>query len=118
MRRAPSSLGASGRALWREIHRDYELGPHEAVILLQLCRCANRMDSIEAELADVTLTVQGSKGQPRCHPLLGEWRAQARVMETLSRALSIPLPGEDVGRRRSPAARDAAVARWGHGGAA
>jgi hypothetical protein len=43
---------------------------------------------------------------------------QARVLESLSRALSIPLEGEDIGRRRSPSAREAAVQRWGRHGVA
>ncbi len=117
-RRAPSGLGASGRELWRGIMGEFGLAPHEQAILVQCCRCADRLDAIEAELAALpSLTVAGSTGQPRPHPLLGEWRAQARVLESLSRALSIPLPGEDVGRRRSPTARDAALARW-HGGVA
>ncbi len=118
MRRSPSGLGKSGRALWREINAEYGLAPHEAAILTQCCRCADRLDAIEAELAGAgSLTVAGSTGQPRAHPLLAEWRMQARVLESLSRALSIPLPSETVGRRRSPSAREAALQRW-HGGVA
>jgi hypothetical protein len=115
-RRAPPGLGTSGRALWRDINAQFGLAPHESAILVQCCRCADRLDQIEAELSGAALTVEGSTGQPRAHPLLAEWRMHARVLESLSRALSIPLPGEDVGRRRSPSARDAAVQRWhGHG---
>jgi hypothetical protein len=116
-RRAPSGLGKSGRALWRDLHAEFGLSPHESAILVQCCRCVDRLDQIEAELSGAALTVAGSTGQPRAHPLLAEWRAQARVLESLSRALSIPLPGEDVGRRRSPTAREAALQRW-HGGVA
>ena len=103
--------------LWRETNAEYGLAPHEAAILVQVCRIVDRLDAIEAELAGAELTVLGSTGQPRAHPLLAEWRHQARVLESLSRALSIPLPGEDVGRRRSPTAREAALQRW-HGGVA
>jgi hypothetical protein len=97
---------------------EFGLAPHEAAILVQCCRVVDRLDAIEEELAAGPLLVTGSKGQPRAHPLLGEWRAQARVLESLSRALSIPLDGEDVGRRRSPGAREAAVQRWGRRGVA
>ena len=118
-RRAPSGLGRSGRALWRDIMAEFGLAPHELAILVQCCRVADRLDRIEADLAAAdTLVVTGSTGQPRCHPLLAEQRAQMRVLESMSRALSIPLPSEDVGRRRSPTARDAALARWGSGGVA
>lgn len=116
--RAPSGLGKAGRALWRDINAGFGLAPHESAILVQVCRCVDRMDAIEAELAGAALTVEGSTGQPKAHPLLAEWRMQARVLESLSRALSIPLPGENVGRRRSPSAREAAVQRWGRHGVA
>jgi hypothetical protein len=94
------------------------MAPHELAILVQCCRVVDRLDVIEAELSGGPLTVAGSTGQPKAHPLLAEQRAQMRVLESLSRALSIPLPGEDVGRRRSPTAREAAVQRWSHGGVA
>jgi hypothetical protein len=116
-RRAPSGLGKAGKALWHDVNAQFGLAPHESAILVQVCRVADRLDVIEAQLAGAPLTVPGSTGQPKAHPLLAEWRAQARVLESLSRALSIPLPGEDVGRRRSPTARDAAMQRW-HGGVA
>jgi hypothetical protein len=118
-RRAPSGLGRSGRALWRDINAEYGLAPHERAILVQCCRVADRLDVIEDELgAADSLVVEGSKGQPKVHPLVAEQRAQMRVLESLSRALSIPLEGEDVGRRRSPSAREAAVQRWGRHGVA
>lgn len=97
---------------------EYGLAAHECAILTQCCRAVDRLDAIEAELAGAPLTVEGSTGQPKAHPLLAEWRAQARVLESLSRALSIPLPGEEVGRRRSPTAREAAVQRWSRNGVA
>jgi hypothetical protein len=117
-KRAPSGLAAAGRALWREVGAGYGLNPAETAILLQCCRCADRIDRIEAELADAPLTVLGSTGQVKAHPLLAEWRAQARVMESLCRSLALPLPSEEVGRRRSPTAREAAVQRWGRHGVA
>jgi hypothetical protein len=116
--RAPAGLGKAGRALWREVNREFGLAPHESAILIQVCRVIDRLDAIELELSGASLTVEGSTGQPRAHPLLAEWRHQARVLESLSRALSIPLPGEDVGRRRSPTAREAAVQRWSRDGVA
>ena len=117
-RRAPSGLGKAGRALWRDITAEYGMAPHELAILVQCCRVVDRLDAIEAELSGATLTVEGSTGQPKAHPLLAEQRAQMRVLESLSRALSIPLPTEDVGRRRSPTAREAAIQRWGRDGVA
>lgn len=117
--RAPSGLGRSGRALWRDLQGEFGFAAHELAILTQVCRIVDRLDAIEGELAAAdTLVVTGSTGQPKCHPLLAEWRAQARVLESLSRALSIPLPSEEVGRRRSPSAREAALQRWSRDGVA
>ena len=117
-RRAPSGLGRAGRSLWREVNAEFGLAPHESAILVQVCRCVDRLEAIEAELGRSPLLVTGSTGQPRANPLLAEWRMQARVLESLSRALSIPLPTEEIGRRRSPSAREAALQRWSHGGVA
>jgi hypothetical protein len=116
--RAPSGLGKAGRALWRDLMAEYGLNPVEAAILVQVCRCVDRLEAIEVELAGMPLVMAGSMGQPRCNPLLAEQRAQARVLESLCRALAIPLPSEDVGRRRSPSAREAAVQRWSRDGMA
>ena len=117
--RPPAGLGRSGRALWRAIHAEFGLAAHESAILVQVCRVLDRLDVIEGELAAAgTLVVTGSTGQPKCHPLLAEQRAQMRVLESLSRALSIPLPSEEIGRRRSPSAREAAIQRWSRDGVA
>jgi hypothetical protein len=116
--RAPSGLGKSGRALWREINAEFGMAAHERAILVPYCRVVDRLDQIEAELSGAALTVEGSTGQPKAHPLLAEWRHQARVLESLSRSLSIPLPNEEIGRRRSPSAREAAIQRWGRDGVA
>ena len=116
VKRAPAGLGGAGRALWREVLTEYGLNPAEVLMLTQLCRCADRIEAIEAELATADLTVPGSTGQPVCNPLLGEVRAQMRLSESLARSLALPMPGEQVGRRRSPTAREAAMQRWhGHG---
>ena len=51
-------------------------------------------------------------GQPRVNPLLAEARAQRRVLDQLCRALALPLPSDQFGRRRSSSAREAARVRW------
>src|SRR5260221_9941701 len=98
MKRPPAGLGPSGRALWRETLSEYGLNPAESLMLTQLCRAADRLDAIETELSGADLTVEGSTGQPVAHPLLAEWRATARVAESLARSLALPMPGEEVGR--------------------
>jgi hypothetical protein len=114
----PPGLGTDGRRLWRDINTGYELAPHELAVLAEACRVTDRLTGIATALADAPLTVAGSTGQPRAHPLLAEARMQARVLESLARALAIPLPNESVGRRRSPTARENAMTRWRGDGAA
>jgi hypothetical protein len=108
----PRGLGTSGRALWRDVLADFELHAAELAALREACYVVDTLAAIEAELAGATLTVVGSTGQPRAHPLLAEARSQRRVLDQLLRALALPAPGEDVGHRRSPSAREAAKARW------
>src|SRR5258706_3752361 len=111
--RAPAGLGPSGRALWRGILADYGLAPHERVILMQCCRVADRLDAIEAELGSADLVVTGSTGQPKSHPLLAEWRAQARGLGNLSPPRRISLPAQPVRRPPAPNPRVAAPSPFG-----
>jgi len=57
--RAPAGLGKAGRALWREVNREFGLAPHESAILIQVCRVIDRLDAIELELSGASLTVEG-----------------------------------------------------------
>ncbi len=119
--RAPAHLRAAGRRLWREILAVYDLSPGELEMLRQAARVADLIARADAELAaEPDLMVTGSTGQPRAHPLLDASAAQRRVLAEMVRSMALPMPGEDEGRRRSPAARENALARWraerdGHG---
>ena len=67
--RAPSGLGKAGRALWRDLMAEYGLNPVEAAILVQVCRCVDRLEAIEVELAGMPWSwpgVRGSRGAIRC----------------------------------------------------
>jgi hypothetical protein len=108
----PPGLAASGSALWRDTLAEFELSGPELALLGEACRVADRLAEIAAELGSAELTVAGSTGQPRPHPLLAEARSQARLLDQLVRALALPGPGEQVGQRRSPSAREAANVRW------
>ena len=70
----------------------------------------DRLDSIRAQIAKDGLTVAGSKGQIRAHPLLAECRqlevAVSRMLQVLGQPKS---PG------KTQAARDLARERWAQG---
>jgi len=110
--RAPESLGPAGRAFWRAIVRDYELSAPEAAVLGRAARVLDLLAQVDAALADDGVTVEGSVGQVRAHPLLRSLVELEQVLDVQLRAMALPLVGEDEGRRRSPAAVAAAQARW------
>jgi len=110
--RAPAGLGNAGRAFWRSVIAVYELSPAELATLAQAARVVDVLARLDAELAAGELTVTGSTGQPRAHPLLSASAEQRRVLDSLLRSLALPMPGEAEGHRRSPSAQAAAQARW------
>lgn len=109
----PEGLAPGGLALWQAVVGRYELRPDELVLLEQLARAVDRLADVREALADAPLTVLGSTGQPRAHPLLGEERAGQLVLARLQAQLSIP--DEDGPALATPQARAAAKAanvRW------
>ena len=110
--RAPTGLGKPGRAFWRSVLAVYELSPAEMATLAQAARVVDVLARADAELSGAALTVTGSTGQPKAHPLLAATAEQRRVLDALLRSLALPMEGEAEGHRRSPAAVTAAQARW------
>ena len=110
--RPPASLRAAGKQFWRSILGSYELSASELESLRQACRVVDLLARLDEQLAAEDLTVVGSTGQPRAHPLLASSAEQRRVLDEMMRALSLPMPNEVEGRRRSPSALVAAQARW------
>ena len=110
--RPPESLDDAGRQLWRSLVAVYELSPAELETLRQACRVVDIIARIDAVLIDSDLVVEGHHGQPRSHPLLAAAADQRRVLDALFRSLALPMPSEEEGRRRSPAAVAAAQQRW------
>jgi hypothetical protein len=82
----------------------------ESVLLHELCRTVDAIDAIEMQLAADGLTVTGGRGQlPRAHPLLFHLIEHRQIASRLVAELALPMPGEQVGRRRSPAQKAAAA---------
>jgi hypothetical protein len=67
--------GSAGQ-LWVSVAEKYVLTPAELEMLGKACRTADELDRLErAVRALPELTVPGSMGQPKPHPLLAEVRA-------------------------------------------
>ena len=110
--KAPESADRAGVALWRAVVSEYELSPPEAELLRQAVRTVDVLARVDAVLMDEPLVVEGYNGQPRAHPLITVASDQRRLLVELFRSLALPMPGEDFGQVRSPAAVASAQARW------
>lgn len=116
----PKGLDAPGRTLWRRISRGFALREDEIAVLEEACRTVDTIARLDAELVGAPLTVPGSAGQLREHPLLSEVRQQRALLGRLLHQLRLP-DAEDLGAyrsgERSSQARQAAAARWQRRGA-
>lgn len=121
--KAPAGLAARGKRLWTSTVDTFVLRDDELVILTQLCRTVDLLDRLEVEVRKVPLTITGSKGQERLHPVLAEVRAQRLAAADLCRRLGLDDvadsgdDGKPLPTPKQVRARNAAQARWGHRGA-
>lgn len=101
----PRGLNRSGRELWRWAQQEFEFDVHERLLLLEACRCADRLDRLAEESASSTVTVINKRGDEVAHPAMVEARQQAIVLSRLVASLRLP-SGESEGRpQRRGAAR-------------
>jgi len=114
--RAPEGLGGPGRKFWRDVLGAYELAPAE-LLTLHRCCVSVALAAVDAEIAGQGISVRGSRGQVIPNRLLKLRCEMERVLDIQIRSLQLPMPQEDQGRRRSPAAAAAAYTRWANNGA-
>jgi hypothetical protein len=90
------------------------LTPAELTNLAEACRTKDELDQLErAVRALPELTVPGSMGQLKPHPLLAEVRANRLLLERLTTALALPDEDEESGMRPGQRhAQRAARGRW------
>src|ERR1700752_989592 len=105
---APKGLRTSGRKLWNATVADFELSAHETGLLLQACRTADALDSLQAVL-DAEGVMQESPQGRRAHSALQELRAQRITYARLIAALGLKTGVEDdddqAGKQQRRAAR-------------
>jgi hypothetical protein len=110
----PKALGVAGSGLWRGVVAVYELRSDELEVLDQACRVRDTLDRLDQALVDAPLTMLGSAGQVREHPLLSEARQQRAAFARLLGQLALPdTEGPSVAQSRSAWGRHMARARWG-----
>ena len=110
----PTGLRAPGKRLWAAVTSNYVLTPTELETLRQACGTADEVNRLEKALKSLEdLTVLGSTGQEKGHPLLAELRAHRQLLDRLIASLNIPDRDEEVGLRPGQHhAQVAANARW------
>jgi hypothetical protein len=96
---APAQLAAAGTTLWCHVVDDFELAPHELVLLEQICHTIDAIDALQRRLNDADVLDERYNG--RVHPALPELRAQRLALGRLLGALNIPgLQPEGKPKRR------------------
>jgi hypothetical protein len=97
--RPPDGLGRSGRRIWREIMRGFELEPHEVTLLREVAATADLIDGLAEVVDGEGLTSESPQGV-RVHPCVTELRQQRVTLARLLAALSIPAGEVDETRDR------------------
>lgn len=115
--KAPANLGAKAKRLWSDITGTYQLRPDELRILEDACREVDLIERMEALTADedFEMIAEGSMRQPVANPIIQELRQHRSVLQRLLVGLKLPDHAGGTENPRSVSAREAALARWGHG---
>lgn len=95
--RAPAGLHRRGKALWAQLHTDFDFSgePHRLVLVEDACREADLVDRLQRAVDNNDLRVKGSNQQPVSAPEISEIRLHRKVLADLLRALSLPDSEED-----------------------
>jgi hypothetical protein len=108
----PRGLGKAGAALWRRMTGQFQFHEGELQILRQVAATVDEIDVMEAALAELGPMIPGSRGQMRLNPLYNQLAVHRTMVDRLTLSLGLPADGEQVGKRRSPQAKQAANSRW------
>ena len=103
MAKVLSGFGPRGKAFRDGILAVYTLSPAETELLDQAARTVDLIAAMDAELAASKLTVAGSTGNPRPHPLLASVAEQRRLLGRLVDSMGLPQPGQAEGTRNAAA---------------
>lgn len=107
---APSGLAAKGKRLWKETVDKYDLRADELDTLEDICREADLIVRLEADLDGADLLVQGSQGQQVVNPIVSEIRQHRATKKALWASLKLPDESGEAGAANQQ--RSAAQSRW------
>jgi hypothetical protein len=112
-RPTPTDLGPRGLALWGSIADEFDLPQHEAELLHEAARVADRLDALDSVVRADGVTVATPQGV-KAHPALSEARQQEIVLTRLVASLRIP-DEDDKRPQRRGAGRGSYSARRQYG---
>jgi hypothetical protein len=104
MTSTPDDLGPRGLALWRSIADEFDLPQHEAQLLHEAARVADRLDALHEVVKAQGVTIQSPHGV-KAHPALTEARQQELVLTRLVASLRIPDEDDRRPQRRGASRR-------------
>ena len=110
----PTDLKAPGKALWKSVNEDYELGSHELALLREACRATDELDILRTALLDSEVVAVGSTGQPVVNKIFEEIRRHRDSLTKTIAAMNLPEDEEEEKPpvNRAQQASNAARARW------
>lgn len=91
----PANLSTETRRLWVRLRGEHVLDDGASLALLaQFCEATDRLRQIQDAIAVEGLTVVGSQGQKRAHPLLAAESTARRDLLACARSLRLDLTAE------------------------
>lgn len=114
--RTPAHLGPRGKRLWKAVHAEFEVPTAERELLIEACRTADELDTLEEKIRGANRIVPGSQGQEVAHPLLAEVARMRNLYMRLIARLGFEAADDSWdGLSAGARGRRAANARWRRG---
>lgn len=89
MSEIPEGLGEAGAELWADVVRGRTLTVANKTLLLNLCRMADNLTSLNGEIPGERLTTVNAQGTKIIHPTISEFRQQFAAFQAGLKTLGI-----------------------------
>ena len=96
----PDGLADAGAALWGAVAGVLKLEEHEALKLLQLCRAADLLDALQAEIDRDGVVIDSPQGR-KAHPAAVELRQQRVAFARLLSDMQLPAGLADAAKKKA-----------------
>lgn len=86
---SPTGLYKRGKRIHKDLTDAYEFSDVEMQLVLEIAKCADRIDDLEDAIQDEGTMVAGSTGQPVVNPAIAEVRQQQMLLQRLVKGLRL-----------------------------